>query len=851
MSDPADDGLSYNNHDEAAPPLAGDASVHARTDTDESLASSLDNLPPPPAATALTGNPVDFRDVWGEPAYAGRADFEHDFSALDANHWTAVTFSDLDDSAYGPMGEGKILWQPDSDAGKSIDTMDAPRSDTVEIAGHSWRLKLDPHGAAIGYLSVYLECLSISTATPPDDVELPIPLLYGETLQPFARLPVQFSVVLYDRHHPTKCHWKVATHAFTKSSQDRGFPRFLRLSHWTPNLDKDLNFIAYIRVYNDPTGCLFDEDHVGTAPLSMADTFGKNGVCPIRDEQILNGPIAAAVVAWLFLAPFREVIYGVSDLSQRPLVSTFQELLYLIRTPKWPTPRRLDRLILAARRYGCTLRDAKDVYQVWRMLVKILDFELANTPQSHALRCLFRHPAFRVKVEKPPTKNIKSVKDGIARVALKEPLPCHPILQVELPRQYYNEQAREWQYFNGPMSIDEELSLACSSSQIIQRYRLYGLILHEGGLRSAQFSIILRPGGHSWYRFHMGEAQRQTWKQATQKTQNTVYIAMYMREDFALRALPDLAWTPPEWLSQMFKTPLSNGVDHVLADCHVDVATNGAHTEADHDEDDNDDDNDDDDDDDNDHDHDINEADDDSEESYEPPDIVMPAAASAPANTTPSNGTGHAIQDGSIHDRDQLQTTIRGDVEMSEAITAEHVFADAKWSYCEYSEEEEKNVIVEDYLNCEYHKGSIQDGKYSGYGVHIYWNGDRYSGDFGQGLANGSGLMVFANGDNYNGEWKAGKMDGRGTLVSFSTNNKYAGGFKDGRRHGAGVTTWQAAEAGEDLCMICYVKEQSCAFYNCGHVCACLECAEQVERCPICRKRVIHALKLYFTSKTT
>jgi len=35
------------------------------------------------------------------------------------------------------------------------------------------------------------------------------------------------------------------------------------------------------------------------------------------------------------------------------------------------------------------------------------------------------------------------------------------------------------------------------------------------------------------------------------------------------------------------------------------------------------------------------------------------------------------------------------------------------------------------------------------------------------------------------------------------------------------------------------------AFYECGHVVACKECAAQIEDCPVCRKRVLARLELY------
>jgi len=208
---------------------------------------------------------------------------------------------------------------------------------------------------------------------------------------------------------------------------------------------------------------------------------------------------------------------------------------------------------------------------------------------------------------------------------------------------------------------------------------------------------------------------------------------------------------------------------------------------------------------------------------------------------TPSTATSTATVDTRDHvvEMEMGNTMAQADENSSPEVT---------WKYEEHPSH--PHLIIEDYLNREYHEGMVERGRYQGRGHHIYWSGDCYTGNFSDGLAHGTGTMLFQNGEVYQGEWKAGRMDGKGTLTSGRTKNTYTGGFKNGRRHGEGTTTWHAAEAGENLCMICYTQEQSCAFYSCGHVCACLECAERLETCPICKKRVIHVLKLYFTSKT-
>ena len=41
----------------------------------------------------------------------------------------------------------------------------------------------------------------------------------------------------------------------------------------------------------------------------------------------------------------------------------------------------------------------------------------------------------------------------------------------------------------------------------------------------------------------------------------------------------------------------------------------------------------------------------------------------------------------------------------------------------------------------------------------------------------------------------------------------------------------------ENICVICMTNPRECAYVNCGHVCACIECCERMDlQCPICRQ---------------
>jgi hypothetical protein len=152
------------------------------------------------------------------------------------------------------------------------------------------------------------------------------------------------------------------------------------------------------------------------------------------------------------------------------------------------------------------------------------------------------------------------------------------------------------------------------------------------------------------------------------------------------------------------------------------------------------------------------------------------------------------------------------------------------------------------YFSSQYYKGEIKNGHRHGHGMRIYHSGATYEGNFRLSLRHGHGLYTFQNGDTYDGDWVANQQHGSGTFVEASTGNTYVGGWKNDKKFGEGVTHWKNAQETERLCRICWEESADAAFYDCGHVVACLACARRVEACPVCRKRVLAAMKLYYVS---
>ncbi|KAL3458930.1 hypothetical protein BJX64DRAFT_209411 [Aspergillus heterothallicus] len=147
----------------------------------------------------------------------------------------------------------------------------------------------------------------------------------------------------------------------------------------------------------------------------------------------------------------------------------------------------------------------------------------------------------------------------------------------------------------------------------------------------------------------------------------------------------------------------------------------------------------------------------------------------------------------------------------------------------------------------DYYSGEIMKGYYHGKGKHISDSAATYTGDYVLSKKHGKGLMEYPTGDTYDGDWFENQCHGQGTFIERKTGNKYIGGYKDGKRHGKGISYWEVADEEMDLCQICFGEEQDALFYDCGHVCACVTCARQVEICPICRKNILNVVKIYRT----
>jgi hypothetical protein len=86
-------------------------------------------------------------------------------------------------------------------------------------------------------------------------------------------------------------------------------------------------------------------------------------------------------------------------------------------------------------------------------------------------------------------------------------------------------------------------------------------------------------------------------------------------------------------------------------------------------------------------------------------------------------------------------------------------------------------------------RGQIDDG----YFTFISSSGNKYAGQFKEGKRHGYGIATYRDGSVYNGEWRRGRRHGRGVLHLVNS-DVFDGVWLDNKKHGLGVYYWTDGE---------------------------------------------------------
>ncbi|KAL1590553.1 hypothetical protein WHR41_00603 [Cladosporium halotolerans] len=764
---------------------------------------------------------------------------KEEHSALDHAYWEKETFFDLNDPELVPGESGRIDWLVENYNG----TKEKPnrdlimKSQVVSIGGYEWQIKFYPKGNRTEYLSVYLENVTMLGSDYKDRTELntpAFPVLAGSPkMSKRNSIAAQVSVVMYNPAEPRVYESKTDAHQYHKKAPDFGWKYFTRSGRHDFGIrmhgqrqailrNDKLAFSAYIRIIHDPTGCMWDTNFPGTeASLSATG---------LRPFDSLSPQIAATMLL-LHLRPFRDLLYKHKSSSVLfILMQTFLDKMMA---------RRLKRKHL---KYS-VLPDGCDVVQVLQQISDRLKEECSGELLGEFERLFAEFSSSCVPVcdKRLATKDQSSVQAAVRKSTSQQETPA--VLTLELERQHFCQKKRKWEKITNHVDLDEHIEYDGMT------YSLYAFVKHSGALGMNDYTPFVRPGGPGarWYSYEAGQVRCLTQKQAMNADLSrsdaasisneysfhrpppvepldkdaVPYLVMYVRDDIAAYtfALPaEEHWNIPETVRKPRRA--LEGVKPGSA----------GKPAQDH------------------------------EKNHAPAANVIDFGAAMDRPLQPQLGhqgllNPHDVESNPMDGEDvvmsdaeddgsrtplQVSATIGG---APNGITVERrEYKDARGA------PEKTRQITVNFFSGEYYQGSalVDSTTYHGEGHLIRANGDEYTGTFAQGFPSGKGTITYAaTGNTYTGDWVEGKQDGQGTYAERATGNVFEGGWREGKRSGSFVLRGTVTDEDKGRCQICYEKDMTTAFYECGHVLACKECAAQIEICPVCRKRVLARLELY------
>lgn len=502
------------------------------------------------------------------------------------------------------------------------------RSPVKNIGGHDWQVKFFPKGNNSDYLSVYVDCVSLrakataepakTTAVAPaagaapessntaveeasakssddtiQDEELqtpPLPLLGNRTLKKRPSVAAQILLLLYNPSEARVNYHKFNLHRFSPDAPDFGWTHF-----YGPHYDihqrqpgqraallrnDQLAFRCYIRLIDDPTGCLGQRID-GDMPWSSPIMTGLQGLSVAVSDNSPGGNLISVTASLLHILPFRRLLCSIpipdpqkdARAVPKPLIIAFLKILYRMRTQVQPgdRPIEIDDLADALDWYGIDDKvGKKDVIELWDILRIKLEHEMQGTPFETALDQIFGVkknvttclPSYRLPVQ--GVDNVQAAVDSTPDLIDHNTLPPH-VLIAQLDRQSFDESSRSWKRITDPLKLNSKITVGESS------YTLYGFIAHEHNLHSNLYYPVLRPTGPDglWFKYndnrHSNAVEAITWTAALSKHEGTgppelggimahpvagsiAYIVMYMRDDIDAFSRAEPTWEVPHWL---------------------------------------------------------------------------------------------------------------------------------------------------------------------------------------------------------------------------------------------------------------------------------------------------------------
>lgn len=748
-------------------------------------------------------------------------------SALDYKYWEKKAYFDPHDPEIVPGESGRIDWLVEHFNGtKENPNKEAMmRSDVVRIGGYDWRIKFYPRGNDSDFLSAYVECATMQSedfSESEDFVQPPLPFISGmEQLKKRRTVAAQVQIVMYNPSEPRVYEYRHEAHQFTKSLPDYGWKCFTRYPRREFGFrmhgqrqailrDDKLSFSAYIRVVDDPTGCMWSH-----SDNAFTDSVALTGLRPFSPQM----PLFAAQLPLLHFAPFRNFISKCSDTK---IVFWFQTLLWKCLSRK--------RSEFYGEHEVCV---ASDTVAWLRYAVKWLKKETDVSVLEQLVGTLNPDQGAAVCGNRLKTGQLGSIQAAVNAHPTQLETPA--LLTLELERQEFHRGERKWRKLTNKVEMEDQITVGETN------YTLFAFSTHNVDLESNKYNVYVRPHGPTsqWYQYTEGSVKCLTRKQSVEKCSGVdpakdgekekhhssrhspfafwgdrievAHVAFYVRQDAA-----PIAFAAPieeEWnVRENVRKGIPPTFDGVVGDKPPATAAYETFAET-------------------------------VDNDPQPPEApAAPTAPVEPVELEPPRRSSFGIDAG--YATPNCWQMDGDDVVMSDAGEEEEEIS--KEAQPPEVSEDQLTMHTIDHMGRDYFQGQMLGNQYYGQGHLIAMSGDEYKGSFKDGKKHGRGTMTYAStGNVYEGEWEDDEHHGQGILTELKSGNVFEGGWNHGKKHGQFVLKGTVTDEDKGCCSICYDKDITTAFYDCGHVLACRDCAKSCDTCPVCRKRVLARLDLF------
>lgn len=410
----------------------------------------------------------------------------------------------------------------------------------------------------------------------------------------------QVGCVVYNPKEPRVHASQTSSHHFYSDYPDFGWIRFhgpwdeihkrQEFQRQALLRNDTLVFTAYVRITKDDTKALWWHAPKDTYKW---DSLARTGLRRFTTGTLHSSALISAVSSWLNLRTIADVILNMripdpfkdSKSRPRPLFLALQDVVsdyFNKRTPRDPEAS-LDGVIKAMEWYGAEIDSKMDVVAIWEMIRRILSYEASNTVNIAGAPDLF--PNVLILRQPDPWRDEQPILDSSASHGPKQPRrhiephsvqeafdlavtgeprtfrSCEAIgqeqqnwsdppslLQIELHRQSYNKELRQWRKLTHQIKINETLIVNPPDSNRKLEYTLKGMIVHSGDLESKNYSAVIRrpqAASASWVAF-AGEQEEKSVTYLTRKQAITshegsgdhatgdaavAYVVLYERAD--------------------------------------------------------------------------------------------------------------------------------------------------------------------------------------------------------------------------------------------------------------------------------------------------------------------------------